>query len=199
MYVIQDVLVSDDIFSEEFVCNLSKCKGACCVEGDFGAPLEDEEIAIIENFYPQIEPYIDDAGKEAIKEAGVWAWFDKDDDNFKGTTLRKDLSCAFIHTDPIGIVSCGIEKAYLDGKIDFKKPISCHLYPIRYSEIKETEFRALNYDIWSVCNPACALGKELKVPLVEFLKEAIIRKFDESFYEELNAARIDSQTRNKED
>jgi hypothetical protein len=199
MYIIQDVLVSDDVFSEEFVCNLSKCKGACCVEGDFGAPLEKDEIEILEKMYPLIEPYIDDAGKEAIQKDGVWAWFDKEDDNFKGTTLRKDLACAFIKTGPLGIVSCGIEKAYIDGKIEFKKPLSCHLYPLRYSEIEQTEFRALNYDRWLVCNPACALGRELKVPLVEFLKEAIIRKFDASFYEELNAARMDAQTRNKEE
>jgi hypothetical protein len=188
MYIIQDVLVGDEVLSKQFVCHLEKCKGACCVEGDFGAPLDDEEVELMENFPASILDFIDDSGKEAINEHGPWQWFEQDDIRFKGTTLRKDGACAFVHTESNGIVACGIEKAYQAGVLDFKKPVSCHLYPLRYSEMPHSGFRALNYDEWNICNPACVLGESLKVPLADFLKEAIIRRFGVPFWEELKAA-----------
>lgn len=189
MYMIQDVLVGDEVLTEQFVCHLEKCKGACCVEGDFGAPLDEEEIPDIEASLADILPFVDEAGQKELSEKPIWDWYDKEDRPFKGTTLRPDGACAFVFTEENGTASCGIERAWKAGKTGFRKPVSCHLYPLRYSELENTGFRALNYDQWSVCSPACQLGKSLQVPLVHFLKEAIIRRFGEEFYEELDAAR----------
>jgi hypothetical protein len=190
MYIIQEVLVGDEVLTEQFVCHLEKCKGACCVEGDFGAPLDEEEIPLIEQNMDEILAYLDAEGRTVLENEKIWEWYDKEDRPFKGTKLRKDGACAFVFTEPNGVVSCGIERAWKAGSVNFKKPISCHLYPLRYSEIENTTFRALNYDEWSVCSPACQLGATLKVPLTLFLKEAIVRKFGDTFYEELEAARL---------
>jgi len=188
MYVIQEVLVSDDIMSNHFVCNLKKCKGACCVEGDFGAPLDESEKKELEDALGSVESFLSESGRSAIRKHGVWQTFTDDTHSFPGTTLRADGACAFVNHDENGIAICSIEKAFTEGKISFKKPISCHLYPIRYSEIPETSFRALNYDKWDICNPACSLGEELKIPMYVFLKEAITRKFGADFYQELSSA-----------
>lgn len=180
MIQIEDKLISEDIFSEEFVCNLSKCKGICCVEGDAGAPLEEEETKILEEIFPKIESYLRPEGVAAIKEQG------KHTIDFEGdlvTPLVDNKECAYVIFDEKGITKCAIEKAYEDGVVDWKKPISCHLYPIRITEY--SSFTALNYHQWNVCSDACTLGKELGVKVYQFLKEPLMRKYGQEWYETL--------------
>lgn len=186
MLIIQDILVSDDIVKKKFVCNLNACKGACCVEGDSGAPLEEDEKIILAQIYKDVEPYLTEEGKAAIQELGLSVYY-KESDEF-GTPLIDNGPCAFITYDDKGVALCGIEQAYYDGKIDFKKPISCHLYPIRIESNKNANFEAINYDKWDICNPACKLGEKEQMPVYKFLKEAISRKYGEDFYKELDAA-----------
>jgi len=183
--MIQEVLVSDAVVEEQFICNLSACKGACCVEGDTGAPLEKEEIETLDNIYEAVKPFLSEIGKETIEAKGKYQYY-KEAEEF-GTMLQPDGACAFVIKEN-GITKCGIEKAYLAGKTDFKKPISCHLYPIRVEAKEELEFHAMNYDKWDICSAACTLGKKEQLPVYKFLKEAIIRKYGEDFYEELDAA-----------
>lgn len=181
MILVGNVVLSDDIKENFFVCDLEACKGACCVEGDAGAPLEDEETGILEQIYPIVKDYITEEGRSVIEAQGTWV-IDKDGE--KGTpTLGDNRECAYALYDERGILKCGIEQAYLDGKISWKKPTSCHLYPIRVT--KYDQYDALNYDRWHICDPACQLGKSLQVPLYIFLKEALVRKYGESWYAEL--------------
>ncbi len=184
MIQIDDKLISEDIFSEEFVCNLSKCKGACCVEGDVGAPLDREETAILERIFDQVKPYLRPEGVKALEEQGTWT-VDPLDNDFV-TPMVNGEECAYVIFDEKGITKCGIEEAYEDGAVDWQKPISCHLYPIRVKEY--SGFTALNYDRWPICRDACTLGKELQVPVYKFLKTPLIRKYGEEFYETLTAA-----------
>lgn len=184
MILIDDILISDDVVEKRFVCDIEKCKGACCIEGDFGAPLNDDEIDILEDIYDDIKEYITEEGRESIEKNGVWAWYDKPPE--KGTMLMKDAACSFIAYKD-GILNCGIELAWKDGKIKFKKPISCELYPIRVED-SGTGFVAVNYDSWSICNDACTLGAKQDVRVYEFLKEPIIRRFGEDFWNQLDAA-----------
>lgn len=184
MIEIDDKLISEDIFSEEFVCNLTRCKGACCVEGDAGAPLEKNELQILDRIYPAVKPYLSKQGQKAIEEQGTWT-----NDPVDGelvTPLVDGGECAYVIYDEKGITKCGIEKAYEDGVVDWQKPISCHLYPIRVTEYRT--FSALNYHEWPICSDACTLGKELQVPVYKFLKTPLIRKYGESFYETLDQA-----------
>lgn len=180
MIKVGEVLISDDIRDKEFVCNLEKCKGACCVEGDYGAPLEEGELEILEEIYPRIKSYLSDAGKKVIEKEGVYT---VDDDGELCTPIIDGRECAYAIYDKKGVLKCGIEQAYNDGKIAWKKPISCHLYPIRVSNKKS--FEALNYHKWHICSPACALGRELQVPIYKFLKEPLIRKYGQDWYYEL--------------
>lgn len=173
-------MVSDDIREKEFVCNLEKCKGACCVEGDYGAPLEEDELEVLKKIYPKIKSYLTQDGIKAIEEQGTHV-IDPDGDYSTPTIGGRE--CAYAHYDAKGILKCGIEEAYKDGKIKYKKPISCHLYPIRIT--KKKDFEAVNYHKWNICSPACALGKELQVPLYKFLKDPLIRKYGKSWYNEL--------------
>lgn len=177
---VKDKVVSTQIFERKFVCDLSACKGACCIEGDGGAPLSLEEVDIIEENLESILPYMRKEGIEAIEKAGI---FYIDSDNEPATTLVNEKECAFVYFDDNGITKCSIEKAYLEGKTDFKKPISCHLYPIRVKQF--SEFQALNYEVWDICEPACACGEELNVPVFRFLKEPLIRAFGVPFFDEL--------------
>ena len=180
MIVIEDLIFSPELWERDFVCNLEKCKGICCVEGDSGAPLEHDEVPKLMEFVEQLgEEYLSEEGLQVISEVGVWT---KDQEGLK-TPLLENGACAFIHTDELGMHSCGIEKAYREGKTEFKKPISCHLYPIRVEEFGQ--FKAVNYERWDICSAACSLGKELKVPVYEFTKEALIRKFGEEKYQML--------------
>ncbi|MBI3136535.1 MAG: DUF3109 family protein [Bacteroidetes bacterium] len=181
MVEIEDKLVSSELFSKQFVCNLSACKGACCVEGDTGAPLERDEIKLIEKSLDKIKPYMTAAGIEAVDEAGV-SYLDP----YKApvTMLVEGKECAFVFKDEQGITKCAIEKAYRQGDIPFNKPVSCHLYPIRVT--KRKNFESLNYDRWEICKDACTLGEELKVPVYRFLKEPIERAYGKTFYAELD-------------
>jgi hypothetical protein len=180
MIKVGEVLVSDDIKSVEFVCHLEKCKGACCVEGDLGAPLEMDELQVMKDIQANVMPYLTDEGREAIKAQGPYI-FDEDGDY--STPTIEGRECAYSHYDNQGVLKCGIEQAYLDGKIGFRKPISCHLYPIRIT--KKREFEAVNYHKWSICSAACSYGKSLKVPLYKFLKDPLVRKYGEEWYHQL--------------
>ncbi len=174
-------IISDDIKEKHFVCNLSKCKGACCVEGDLGAPLNEEELPIMDLIYEHVAPYLSDAGRKAIESQGAYI-LDQEGDYSTPTINGKECAYAIYENT---VLKCGIEKAWADNKIDFKKPISCHLYPIRIT--KYEDFEALNYDQWAICNDACVLGDELKVPVYVFLKEALIRKYGSTWYNGLVA------------
>lgn len=181
MIVVGKAVLSDDIKDNFFVCDLDKCKGACCVEGDAGAPLEDEETLILEQIYPLVKDFLTQEGRGAVETQGAWV-IDRDGD--KGTpTIGSNGACAYSIVDEKGILKCGIEQAYLEGKTGFKKPISCHMYPIRVT--KYDDFDALNYDRWHICDPACVLGNHLGVPVYRFLREALIRKYGEGWYAEL--------------
>jgi len=180
------VLVSSDLLDKHFVCDLNACKGACCVEGDDGAPVNQEEIDLIEEHLDDIKPYMNKEGLEVVNEQGV---FYMDRFNEPVTSLVNDKDCVFVTLDDKGITKCGIEQAYREGKIPFNKPVSCHLYPIRVS--KFSTFESLNYDRWKICNPACSLGEQLKVPIYKFLKEPITRAYGEDFYKEIE--KVDEQ------
>lgn len=188
---IKDKIVSLEIFQKNFVCDLESCKGACCVEGDAGAPLTFEEVDIIEEILEDVKPYMRPEGIAAIEKSGV---FYMDQENEPVTTLVNGGECAFVYFDERGIAKCAIEKAHAEGKTDFKKPVSCHLYPIR--EKKINDYTALNYDKWSICDPACKLGDELKVPVYKFLKEPLIRAYGEEFYHELEV--VDEELKNSD-
>ncbi len=180
MILIDDTCISDDIKEKLFVCNLDKCKGACCVEGDLGAPLEEVELPIMDDIYEKVKPYLSAEGIAAIEKQGKYI---EDYEGDFSTTTINDKECAYAIYDQKGILKCGIEEAYNDGVIDFKKPISCHLYPIRIT--KYEHYHAINYDQWSICSPACSLGEELGVPVYKFLKEPLIRAYGEDWYEQL--------------
>ena len=179
MKIIQNILVSDDIFTEHFCCDLQECGGMCCVEGDVGAPLEPLEIADLEDNYPIFKKYMMQEGVEKVEESGT---FDYDMEGAFVTPLLTDESCAFAYFED-NIAKCAIEKAFLNGEIEFQKPISCHLYPIRVKKLPDYE--ALNYHRWGVCCSACEKGEKLKLPLFQFLKEPLIRKYGEWWYAEL--------------
>ena len=185
MVVVQDKLISEDVLEEAFVCNLDACKGACCWEGDFGAPLEMEELPVLEQLFENIQPFLLPEAVALLREKGVYA---KYEDGTMGTPLMPNGACAYMTLDESGIAKCGIEQAYRAGAIDFQKPISCHLYPIRVKKNERAKFEALNYDRWEICSAACQLGKKLKVPVYQFLKEPLIRKYGIDFFEELDAA-----------
>ena len=177
---IKDKIVSTQIFEKQFVCDLTACKGACCIEGDGGAPVTEEEVQIIEQNLEYIKPYMRPEGIAAIEASGVVY---HDEDFEPATTLVNGKECAFVYFDKSNTAKCAIEKAQREGKIDFIKPISCHLYPIRTKQF--SEYTALNYEKWDICEPACACGEKLDVPVFKFLKEPLIRAFGPEFYKEL--------------
>lgn len=186
MIAIGNILVSDEILEEHFVCNISKCKGACCADGDAGAPLAKEELEILAGEYDQIEPYLTQKGKSVIEKQGKYNY----DVHFGWVTpVINGEMCAYGFTDAQGAIKCGIEQAFYDGKITWKKPISCHLFPIRISKSRTGEsIEMVNYEPRpDNCKPACLLGRELKVPVYKFLKEALERKYGAAFYEALDA------------
>ena len=180
MFQLGNTIISEDILDNDFVCNLKACKGACCVEGDAGAPLEKEEVEILREIYPKVKPFLKAEGIAAIEAQGTsieTAFGDLE------TPLVEGKECAYTIFTDNGKAFCGIEKAYLEGAIDWKKPISCHLYPIRAKDY--TQFTAINYNKWDICDDACVLGASLEVPVYKFVKEALIRKFGKDWYREL--------------
>lgn len=193
MFQIGKTIVSDDVLEKEFVCNLTACKGQCCIDGDAGAPLDKDETAILEEIYPKIKSYLRAEGIDAIEQQGTWVI--GEDGDFE-TPLINNKECAYVIFDG-DTALCGIEQAYNEGLIQWKKPISCHLYPIRIKEY--SQFSAVNYNRWHICDDACVLGKELEVPVYKFLKEPLIRKYGEDWYTELEnvAAEWQKQSLNK--
>ncbi|MBM3411851.1 MAG: DUF3109 family protein [Bacteroidetes bacterium] len=186
MILVDNKIISDDVLEKQFVCDLTKCKGACCEDGDAGAPLEEAEKIIIESVYEIIKPYLT---KEAIKEVeknGKYVWHEEF--GWVTPTLPSDKEiCVYGLREKNGPIHCAFENAYIEKKIDWKKPISCHLYPIiaEGSEYANTE--RINYDPRpKVCLPACQLGKKLRVPVYQFLKEPIVRKWGLPFWEALD-------------
>lgn len=184
MIEIDNILVSDDVVKAQFVCDLIKCKGGCCEDGDAGAPLTGEETEMLNEIFEEVKPYLTKEGLEEIEKRGRY-YYDKDFGWVTPTVNGK--ICAYGHYDSKGIIKCGIEQAYLDGKIQWKKPISCHLYPLKTK--KTATYELVNYEPReTLCSPACRLGKKLEVPVYVFLKEALIRKFGEAFYSILEQA-----------
>jgi hypothetical protein len=184
---IDNVLISDDVVQAKFVCDLHKCKGGCCEDGDAGAPLEKEEKQILDENFNVIKPYLTREGLQEIERKGKYLY----DREFGWVTPTVNGKiCAYGFRDSQGIIKCAIEQAYYDGKLAWKKPISCHLYPIRIARSKE--YIRVNYEPReTLCNPACGLGKKLKVPVYQFLKEAITRKFGADFYDALHQVAVE--------
>ena len=189
MFQLGKTIVSEDILQKDFVCNLSACRGACCVDGDAGAPLTADETKILEQIYPKIKPFLRKEGIAAIEQAGTWVTGAEQD---LETPLIDNKDCAYVIFDGKTAL-CGIEQAYNQGIIDFKKPVSCHLYPIRVKDF--TDFAAVNYDKWDICDPACALGAELEVPVYKFVKESLIRRFGIDWYLELEKVAKDLENK----
>lgn len=179
MIQIQDTIVSEEILERKFVCNLNACKGACCVQGDAGAPLEYEELEELENVFEAVKPYLSEKSIAALEED----LYTVDADGDYVTQLVNGKECAFVFFDEQNITKCSIEQAYIDGKSSFKKPISCHLFPVRLSKI--ADYTAVNYAYWDICDDACTLGEDLGVKTYQFLKEPLIRRFGEEWFKEL--------------
>lgn len=180
MFQLGKTIVSEDIIEKDFMCHFSACKGACCVDGDAGAPLEEEEVKILQKIYPKIKPFLRPEGIKVIEEQGVFVTLE---DGELETPLVSNANCAYVNFDNRGVAICGIEEAYNQGEISWKKPVSCHLYPVRVKDY--SEFSAVNYHKWEICDDACTFGKELQIPIYKFAKEALIRKFGEDWYMEL--------------
>ncbi|MDD6210011.1 MAG: DUF3109 family protein [Bacteroidales bacterium] len=183
MLQIDDTIISLDLIERRFVCDLSHCKGRCCVEGESGAPLEDEELEILEEILPEVWDDLSSEAKNIIGHQGV-AYYDNDGDLVTSIVNGKD--CVFTCYDDQGMCKCAIEKAYREGRISFYKPVSCHLYPVRVDTYRD--FRAVNYHRWEVCRAAEVLGRRCGVPVYQFLKEPLIRKFGSEWYKQLEAA-----------
>lgn len=183
MFQIESSLVSEEIITNDFVCNLNACKGACCVEGEAGAPLDKEETEFLEKNYDAIAPFLNEKGKAAIEKQGKFIQVEKD--TFE-TPLVDNKECAYVVFGANGTTQCGIENAHRARSIDWKKPISCHLYPVRVKEY--SKFSAVNYHRWQICDAGCQLGDSLKIPIYQFVKDALIRKFGNKWYSELELA-----------
>jgi Protein of unknown function (DUF3109) len=185
MISIDNKLISDELVEEQFVCDLARCKGGCCVDGDAGAPLEESEKHRIDEVFDAVKPYLNAQSLKEIEQQGRYVY----DDEFGWVTPAIDGGiCVYAVKDAQGIVKCGIEQAYNDGKVTWKKPISCHLFPVRTKLSKNGKTEYLNYEPREdLCKPGCRLGKKLKVPVYQFLKEALVRKYGEAFYEALDA------------
>jgi len=181
MIILEDTLISDDLIERKFCCDLGACRGACCIEGDRGAPINAEEVQQIRENLDHILPYVDKDIREEVKDE---EFFEKDDDGDLVTLCHSDGRCRFVHTNENGIQECAIEKAHNDGLSTFLKPVSCHLYPVRLSE-KET-YTLVNYHEWGICNPARKNGSELGLPIYQFVKDALVRRFGEEWYEGLS-------------
>ena len=185
MIAIDNVLISDEIVQEHFVCDLNACKGGCCVDGDAGAPLSKAELKKIDEVYAGVLPYLNEESKAELQRQGRYV-HDKEFGWVTPTIASK--VCVYGIKDNMGIVKCGIEKAYNDGKVAWKKPISCHLFPIRIQQSRDKKTDYVNYEPREdLCSAACTLGEKLKIPVYVFLKDALTRKYGTEFYETLEA------------
>jgi hypothetical protein len=180
MLAVREILISEEILERKFVCDLKACKGACCIEGDAGAPLEDDETAILDDIYEDVKPFMEFDGIQAVERIGKYE-VDADGD-YVTPLVSEGGKCAYVVFDN-GIAACAIEKAYNAGAVQFKKPISCHLYPIRVQKLPE--YDALNYHRWHICMPACECGAKLDVPVYKFLREPLIRRYGQQWYNDL--------------
>lgn len=212
MFLIKDILVSDTLFEEHFQCDMEKCKGACCWEGDFGAPMTHGEIREIEKILPKVLPLLPESHQERIDKDGFSKYYEIPKDvtlqsgrggtggvekDFIGTNLMDDGSCVFLVKNEQGIGYCALETLYRDGETDWKKPISCELFPVRVNKSEIQGFEALNYYEWDLCSQACELGEKNKMPVFKFVKNAIIRKYGEDFYQEMEIAYDESKKSDK--
>jgi hypothetical protein len=188
LIAIDNILVSDEVVSEQFVCDLNKCKGGCCEDGDSGAPLTNEELEYLSDFIEEIKPYLTPEGLKVLDKDGLYRY----DQEFGWVTPTiEGQMCAYGFRDPQGIIKCGIEQAWLDKKISWKKPISCHLFPVKITKSKRQNQEYVNYEPrQDLCKAACKLGKQFKVPVYIFLKEALIRKYGPDFYATLEATAL---------
>ena len=183
MIQIDDTIISIDCLKEKFCCDLEACQGACCIEGDAGAPVELDEVAEIENALPAVWPMLSASAQAVIDKQGV-VYTDEEGDLV--TSIVNGRDCVFTCYDEKGCCYCALEKAYREGKTSFYKPVSCHLYPIRLDKIGNCV--ALNYNRWNICKMAVLKGQQLNLPVYRFLKEPLIRRFGEAWYKELEAA-----------
>ncbi len=183
--MINEILISDQVVEEQFVCDLVKCKGGCCVDGDAGAPLENDELKEIKTAYNSVLPYLSSESKNELERQGLYTY----DKEFGWVTPTVSSGmCAYGIIGENGIVKCGIEQAYKDGKTAWRKPISCHLFPVKIKKSKSGKADLVNYEPREdLCKAACKLGKKLKVPVYIFLKDALVRKYGQEFYESLCA------------
>lgn len=186
MIVIDNTLVSDEIVEKRFVCDLAKCKGGCCEDGDAGAPLDDEELQTVLDSYEKIRPYLTPDAIKAIEKKGKYLYHKEF--GWVTPTLDNDNEiCVYGYRDKTGMIKCAFEQAYNDGVIGWKKPISCHLYPLIVQKGKRGAYDKVNYEPREkLCRPACSLGEKLKVPVYKFLKEPIVRKYGKEFYDLLD-------------
>ena len=185
MIAIDNTLISEDVIDKKFVCDLQACKGACCVAGDSGAPLDKDELKILDKVLDKVKPYMLPKGIKAVEKHGTYV-VDEDGD-YTTTLVSPKAECAFVYFDEKKTALCAIEKAYLEGKIDWKKPISCHLYPIVAKKGKYGDYERLNYEPREdICKPGCLNGEALQVPVYQFLREPIVRKYGEEIYEALD-------------
>jgi len=182
MLQIDDKIISLDVIEKHFVCDLTACHGACCVKGDSGAPLEMDELEIIDEVYSVVQQFMTEKGIDAVERQGTYT-IDIDGDYV--TPLVDNKECAYVFFEN-NIALCAIEKAWSEKLISFQKPVSCHLYPIRIK--KYNDFDGINYDKNDICNPALELGKKLGTPIYVFVKDALIRKYGIEWYEKLEYA-----------
>ena len=180
MFLIQNTLISLDVLEKEFCCDLDTCRGCCCIEGDAGCPVTDEELQQIEQLLPLLLPEMTKEAREVVAKQGI-SYLDPSGERV--TSIVNDKDCIFARTDHNGWCYCLIEKAYNAGKIGFKKPISCHLYPIRLTKVGN--YTGVEYHRWDICHCARQLGKKKHIPLYQFLREPLIRRFGEAWYAEL--------------
>lgn len=183
MVFITDILISQDVFRKKFVCALDSCKGACCWEGDFGAPLEEYEVQWLRENINSLQPFLTVEGWELIQESGVCMYYPQMEK--MGTPLRPDGSCAYLVFESSGKARCGIQMAFESRADGLQKPISCHLFPLRILEEPQINFVAINYEQWDICSAGCSRGESMGIPVFRFSKDALIRRFGLSFYSEL--------------
>jgi hypothetical protein len=188
MIIIDNKIISDDVAEAQFVCDLAKCKGGCCEDGDAGAPLSKEELEEVDKYYEVIKPYMTKDAIAEVEKNGKYLY--NEEFGWVTPVLPSDNEiCVYAYRENNGLIKCAFEQAYNEGKIKWKKPISCHLYPIIAYPGKHGDYERLNYEPRKkMCSPACSLGEKLKVPVYQFLKEPLIRKYGEEFYEVLEQA-----------